>query len=141
MAFKVFLDANVLLDFTLKREKYEVSKKLVQQIIEGNFQAFITPSIIHITGYWLTKAYGADRAKAILLELLTFIRVIDCPHEVAMNALNSVMTDIEDALQYYAALHHQLDFFITQDRLLQSTAMSVLPAYAPDEFLKLFSNK
>lgn len=139
MAFKIFVDANVLLDFSLQRERYEISKKLIQHIIDGDFQAFITPSIIHTTGYWLTKAYGGNKAKAIILEFLTFIKVIDCPHHVALNALNSVMNDIEDSLQYYTALHHQLDFFITQDKHLQRSAIPVLPAYFPEEFLNLFS--
>jgi len=138
MAFRIFIDANVLLDFSLQRERYDMSKKLIQQIIDGNFQAFITPSIIHTTGYWLTKAYGIDKARAILLELLNFIAVIDCPHQVALNALNSIMNDIEDALQYYTAMHHQLDFFITQDKQLKNAAIPVLPVYYPEEFLQLF---
>ena len=68
MAFKLFLDANVLLDFTLKREKYAISKELIERIIEGELQAFITPSIVHTTGYWLSKAYGNNKAKEIILK-------------------------------------------------------------------------
>ncbi len=139
MAFKIFLDANILLDFTLKREKFEVSKQLIQGIIEGEFQAFVTPSVVHITGYWLSKAYGNDKAKKILLELLTDIQVIDCNHTVTINALNSAMTDIEDSLQYYTALHHKLDFFITHDKHLKQLAIPSLPAYSAEEFLKHFS--
>jgi hypothetical protein len=35
MASKVFLDANILLDLTLKRADYEVAKKIVILAIEG----------------------------------------------------------------------------------------------------------
>ncbi|MFD2863298.1 type II toxin-antitoxin system VapC family toxin [Mucilaginibacter antarcticus] len=135
MAFKVFLDANVLLDFTLQREKYEVSKSLMQGIINGDFQAFITPSIVHITGYWLTKAYGAAKAKEILLNLLTDIKIIDCSHKITVTALSSAMVDIEDALQYYTALDHKLDFFISRDKQLQKVAIPNLPVYLPENFL------
>ncbi|MFD2148384.1 type II toxin-antitoxin system VapC family toxin [Mucilaginibacter antarcticus] len=135
MAFKVFLDANVLLDFTLQREKYEVSKSLMQGIINGDFQAFITPSIVHITGYWLTKAYGATKAKEILLNLLTDIKIIDCSHKITVTALSSAMVDIEDALQYYTALDHKLDFFISRDKQLQKVAIPNLPVYLPENFL------
>lgn len=57
MASKLFLDANVLLDFTFKREGYSDAKEIIQLVIDGQVQAFITPSIVHIAGYWLTKAY------------------------------------------------------------------------------------
>ena len=137
MASKIFVDANVLLDFSLKRDNYSVSKQLIKLIIDGELQAFITPSIVHITGYWLTKAYGADKAKQILLQLLTDIQVIDCNHAVAINALNSKMTDIEDALQYYTALHHKINFFITEDKDLQKSAIPNLPVYSSQDFLNL----
>ncbi|HWZ34562.1 MAG TPA: PIN domain-containing protein [Mucilaginibacter sp.] len=137
MASKVFLDANVLLDFSLKRDNYTVSKQLIQLVIDGELQAFITPSIVHITSYWLTKAYGADKAREILLQLLTDIQVIDCNHTTTINALNSKMTDIEDALQYYTALHHKIDFFITEDKNLQKSAIPNLPVYSPKDFINL----
>jgi len=137
MASKVFLDANVLLDFSLKRDNYLDSKQLIQLIVDGELQAFITPSIVHITSYWLTKSYGADKAKEILLQLLTDIQVIDCNHAVTINALNSKMNDIEDALQYYTALHHKLDFFISADKDLKKAAIPNLPVYSPKAFLEL----
>jgi predicted nucleic acid-binding protein len=135
MAFKVFLDANILLDFTLQRDNYEQSKKIVALAVNGNIQAFITPSILHILGYWLTKYYDQAKAKEILLTLLTDVTIIDLPHEIAVNALHSKITDIEDALQYYSAIHYKLDYFISRDKLLQKQAIPVLPVYMPDEFL------
>jgi predicted nucleic acid-binding protein len=63
MVFKVFLDANVLLDFLLKRANYQNAKEVLNHIINGKAKAFITPAIVHIVGYWLTKAYGAAKQK------------------------------------------------------------------------------
>lgn len=48
--------------------------------VNGQVQAFITPSIIHIVGYWLTKAYGNAKAKKMLLTLLADVSVIDVDH-------------------------------------------------------------
>lgn len=137
MASKVFLDANVLLDFTLKRDNYDTAKQIIQLVVNGELQGFITPSIVHITSYWLTKAYGTEKAKQILLQLLTDIQVIDCNHAVAINALNSKMGDIEDALQYYTALHHKIDFFISEDKNLRKSAIPNLPVYSAKDFLSL----
>jgi predicted nucleic acid-binding protein len=138
MASKIFLDANILLDFTLKRESYDLSKKILELVISGQFQGFITPSIVHIVGYWLTKAYGNTKAKELLLLLLADIYVIDITHEITLNALHSKINDIEDCLQYYTALHHKLDYFITMDKKLQKSASPNLPIYSPEEFLKEF---
>ena len=139
MAFSVFLDANVLLDFTLKRDDYVVSRKLIELVIKGRVQAFITPAIVHIAGYWLTKAYGAAKAKELLLTLLADIKVIDISDEVTISALHSKINDIEDALQYYTAMHHRSDYFITRDKGLQKAAIPVLPVISPEEFLKKHS--
>jgi predicted nucleic acid-binding protein len=138
MASKVFLDANILLDFTLKRDVYDVSKRIIELAVNGQIQAFITPSIVHIVGYWLTKSYGNTKAKELLLTLLSDVYIIDITHEITLNALHSKVKDIEDALQYYAALHHKLDYFITRDKDLQKESMPVLPVYTPEEFLKEF---
>ena len=138
MASKVFLDANILLDFTLKRGGYDAAKKIVELVISGQIRAFITPSIVHIVGYWLTKSYGNAKAKELLLTLMAEVYVIDISHEITLNALHSKIKDIEDALKYYTALHHKVDYFITQDKDLQKESIPVLPVYSPEEFLKEF---
>ena len=138
MASKVFLDANVLLDFTLKRKSYSDAKKLIELILAGKINGFVTPAIVHIVGYWLTKYYGTKEAKKLLLSLLSDIQSLNIPHEIVINALLSRMEDIEDSLQYYAAIHHKLDFFISEDKLLKKESSSILPVYSIKEFLDEF---
>ena len=137
MAHKLFLDANILLDFTLKREAFPVSQKIIELVVNGKVQAFITPSIVHILGYWLTKAYGNSKAKELLLELLVDVKVVDISHDITLIALHSKIKDIEDALQYYTAIHHKLDYFISRDKSLLKDAIPSLPVCTPQEFLKL----
>ena len=140
MACKVLLDANILLDFTLKRDEYLQAKQIIELAVNGTIQAFITPSIVHILGYWLNKAYGNAKAKELLLTLMSDITVIDLPHEIVLNALHSKINDIEDALQYYTAIHHKLDYFISRDKLLQKQSMPVLPVYTPIDLLLELKN-
>ncbi len=136
MAYKIFLDANILLDFTLKRTAYIDSKKIIELAVNGQVQAYISPSIVHIVGYWLTKTYGADKAKELLLTLLSDIHVIDISHQTTIAALHSKISDIEDALQYYTALHHKLDYFISLDKKFQKAGIATLPIHTPQEFLQ-----
>ena len=138
MASKVFVDANVLLDFTLRRANYQESKQIVELALHGHIVLYITPSIVHIVGYWLCKAYSPAKAKEILLTLLADMQIIDIPHEIVITALHSKMKDIEDALQYYTAIHHKLDYFISLDTALLKESIAVLPIVSPKEFLKYF---
>ena len=135
MVFKLFLDANILLDLTLKRNGHEKARYIIELAEDNKLQLFISASIVHILGYYLTKHHGHEKAKQLIAELLIDITVIDIPHGVILTALNSQITDIEDALQYYTALHHKLDYFISQDKKLKKRSLPVLPIHTIQEFL------
>jgi predicted nucleic acid-binding protein len=138
MASKIFLDANVILDFALERDHCAITEKVMNAIMDRSFQGFITPAIVHIVDYWLVKRFGKAQSRQLILELLNRIQVIDCQHETTIMALNSRIEDVEDALQYYAALHHRVDYFITLDKKLHKSAIPALPIYFPNEFVKEF---
>lgn len=138
MAFRIFLDVEVLLDFTLKREDraYATARQLIEWAVKGRVQVFVTATVIRDIGRALTKAYGADQAKELLLALLAEIQIIDAGYETTVNALHSRMGDIPEALSYYTALHHRLDYFITRDTNLSKAAIPVLPVCTPEEFIQ-----
>lgn len=136
MGFSIFLDANIILDQVLKRADYTNSRALFQKILNGQFNAFTSPSIIHIVGYWLTKVYGTNETRQIILTLLNDVHVLELNHEITIQALHSKVMDIEDALQYHTALHHKMDCFVSRDKKLKAIQSSVLPVLSPDELLK-----
>lgn len=138
MAFKVFLDANLVLDFVLKRERYEEAKAIFRHLEQGGFSGFVSPTVVQISSYWLTKAYGSKKAKEIMAVLLSHVSTIDTPHEQVLAALHSSMTDIEDAMLYYTALHHRLDVVISGDKNFQKVALPSLPVVSPHDFIRLF---
>ena len=138
MAFRIFLDAGVLLDFTLKRQAgaYSTARQLMEWAVKGRVQVFVTAAVVQDIGFELTKAYGPVQAKAVLLALLAEVQMIDAGYEMVVNALHSTMGDIPEALSYYAALHHRLDYFITRDKDLSKAAIPVLPVCTPEEFIE-----
>jgi len=135
MAYKIFLDVNILLDYTLKREYYNDAEQILNKVVNKEVHAYITSSVLHITGYWVSKAYGNTKARELLISLLEYITVIDIPHEIALISLHSKINDIEDALQYYAAIHHKLNYFISRDKQLQKEGTPILPVLSPKEYL------
>jgi predicted nucleic acid-binding protein len=138
MAYKIFLDANVILDHSLKRKGYENVKNIFLATESGILKAYISSSILHILYYILNKELSNKICKEILINILTETTIIDTPQDVAINAIVSKFDDTEDALQYYTAMHHKLEYFITSDRKLKKEATSLLPIYYPSEFVKEF---
>lgn len=140
-ALKVILDANVILDLYLKREGHSSTKQIISLAENGQFQACTTSSIIHTVHYFLAKEVGKKQAEECLLELLVNVDIIDMNHETTVSALHSRMEDSEDALQYYAGLHHKLNYFISRDKALKKSSIPVLPVYEPEEFLKIVAEE
>lgn len=135
MAFKVFLDANVCIDFLLQRKGFEPSEAIIDRIVSNKLKGYVTPAIVHIISYYLAKVHNRATVKTLLLNLLADVRVIECDHELVLYAINSHFTDIEDALQYYTAMHHKMDYFISLDKNLAKSAMPMLPVVTPHEFI------
>jgi predicted nucleic acid-binding protein len=136
MAFRIFLDTDILLDLTLKREGYPAARRLMEWAVNGRVQVFITSAIVREVSQWLTRGYGEERAKELLLALMAEVQLIDAGYETTVSALHSRMENIPGALSYYAALHHRLDYFITRDKDLPKAAIPVLPVCRPEEFLE-----
>ena len=136
MADKLFLDANIIPDFFLKRNRYNDCVKLFDLIHQRKASAFVTPSIIRITAHWLTKAYGNTSCKKLLQALLQEIRVVDSNHSVIEKAIESRVADVEDAIQYFTSVHHKADYFITHDLKLQKQEYQILPIVSLEQYLQ-----
>jgi predicted nucleic acid-binding protein len=136
MASKLFLDANVLLEYFLQRQNRESVRDIFVQAESGTIKAFTSTSIIQICGYFLQKVHGKETTIKILLGLFNEVGVIDCKHDSVVMALNSSISDIEDAIQYYSALQHKMDYYITFDKKLMAHSASNLLIVTPMEFLK-----
>jgi len=134
---RVFLDANVLLDFLLKRKNYIISRQLIAMAQAGTIRALISPAVLHIIAYWVTKEHGAKLSKKVILALLDEILVVDATHEIAVQAVQSANSDIEDALQYFTALHHKADYLLTWDKHFLKYSTPTLRVISPDDFIGL----
>ncbi|GAA0537393.1 type II toxin-antitoxin system VapC family toxin [Chitinophaga japonensis] len=138
MAYKLFLDANVILDYILKRpEGYQPAKVIFESIVRGEHQAFTSPVIIHIVAHILKKILSPLQTQKLVLALLNDVRVLDTSHDVIVQAMSAGWSDIEDALQYYTALHYKTEIFISRDEGLLKKALPTLPVYSPAAFAKL----
>jgi predicted nucleic acid-binding protein len=135
MVSRIFLDANVILDKLLHRDESEAMADLFDLIAEDKVRAFTSPSVLHMVIYFLEK-YKTENIRRILLILLNDIELVEANQQVAVTALTSRMGDIEDALQYFTAVHNEMDVFLSHDKKLQQEALPILPVQSVKQFIR-----
>jgi predicted nucleic acid-binding protein len=137
MAFNVFIDVNVLLDFFLERDGFPASNKILNLAKDQELNLFVSPSIIQTSSYFIQKYYGSNTAKNLLLELLKIVQVVESDEEIILQSLNSQIEDIEDAVHYYTAIKHGMVYLVTSDLVFQKVYSKEITLMSPNEFLDL----
>ncbi len=56
-------------------------------------------------------------------------------HTTVLVALNSSVSDVEDAIQYYSDLQHNMEYYLTFDKELIKQSTLQLPILSPVDFL------
>ncbi len=137
---KVFLDINIILDFLLKRAPFdedaiEIFKLLYKKDINGFVSAISYTQI----GYFLQKFTGKPAAKGILRDLNRLLTTVTVDNRTIEEALDSDITDFEDAIQIASALSVTgLHSVITRDK--KDFKSSQILIQSPKEFLNAFKN-
>ena|SRR5436190_1873595 len=133
MAYKVFLDTNIIIDFLQPvRPFHEDAQELFIYLSKDIFTAYISESVITTTPYLIRKEYSATQINLILKNLSQKLKILACASAYVTSVLQLNPPDFEDALLYEIALHHQLDYFITSNvkdfKKIQRTELPVIKA-------------
>ena len=136
MAYKIYFDVNVLLDLTLLRKNHADIETIIKEVERGSIKGFVCGATIHTLSYFLIKQYDIKHTKQILLNLLSFISVVDITKEDIQKALFTDFKDIEDAIQVQTALTFKMDYFLTSDMQLMKASSETLPIINASAFLK-----
>jgi predicted nucleic acid-binding protein len=116
MAYKIFLDINILIDLLDEQRLHHSSAVELIHKAENNIcLAHVTESVLNTTAYLIRKDYPPAKLIALFNHLLSFTQVIPVDTITYSAGLQKAVNDIEDAVIYAAALKHKLDFFITND--------------------------
>ena len=139
MAYKIYFDVNALLDLTLLRNNHNDIETVIKEVEKGTLRGFVCGATIHTISYFLIKKYNIDKTKQILLNLLSFISIVDLPKEDIQKALFMNLKDIEDAIQVQSALTYNMDYFLTSDKQLIKASSETMPILNASSFLKRIS--
>lgn len=139
MAYKVFLDTNIVLDiFHRDRPFYHEALQLFYYLDENRFTAFYSESVLTTMAYVLRKRMTAGEINKAIINLNKRINFLPCFPSLPYKSLQKDPPDFEDALLYEIALHHQLDYFITSNiKDFKTIQKSMLPVINAKGFNKI----
>ena len=114
MAYKIFLDTNVLLDLLMERTfELEAIHEIFKLSEEGIVDLYISESIITNIFYILRKEKRIDTLSA-LRELGKVVSFIPFSKDVLYHPIEKYK-DTEDGILYFLAAKAKMDYFITRN--------------------------
>ena len=140
MSKVLFVDSDVILDVLEKRERfYEYSAQILSLGDEKKVKLVTTSLAFANMYYVLRKHLGIEKAKESLRKLRIIIDVISVNAKEVDLALNSELSDFEDALQYFTALDGKIEFIITRN--VCDYKNSKLIVQTPQQYIEGRNNK
>ena len=142
MAYRLFIDTNVYLDFLMHRGTEWQDAENVLELAEKNIVEVYTSASSLLN---LMYIMGSNKipAKEIILHtnnILSYSKLVNPDNTVFQTALSVGFTDPEDAVQYYTALHIKgIDYFITSNTRDYKKASSQLTVITPKQFMVLYN--
>ena len=134
MANKLFLDTNIILDYTLERKGEIVEiQNLFELAEEEKIELYVSESALATTLYFLQE--NKLKALSIIRELCAVINVIPFKKDILFFPLEQ-FRDTEDGLLYFIAASGKMNYFITRNTKDFVFALPSLPVITPAKFLK-----
>jgi len=134
---KILIDTNILMDFFLRRADFEDASSILNLAARRQIIACIAAHTVTTLGYFMKKN---ERYKGQLNEQLAFLfetcRVLPVDGDDLKQAMNSPITDYEDAVVETVAFRHGTTCIVTRDK--KDFKKSRLQTLNPSEFLKWF---
>ncbi len=137
---KTFLDTDVAFDLIARRTPYVTHMiPLLEEVKNGSISFYISDLSIPVYIYLATESYKIVDAISRISLFIESCEIITPNRNMIRQALASPFSDKEDALQYYTALHHDMDFFITRNTRDYKVTEPVLPVFDPKGFMEYLS--
>jgi len=132
---KVFIDADVILDFLIVRKPFVMDTARLFSLSEKKKITLCTTGLVFSNAYYILRKLGPHK-KVIekLNQLSKFVDIIGLSKDAVKNALESEFSDFEDALQHYAALSENATVIVTRN--IKDYKHSELAVLTPDQYLK-----
>ncbi len=136
----VLFDSDVLLDVLAQRQPFLVaSAKALNTVTQKQIQGYISGHTVTNIFYILRCQVGNETAKQLILNLLQYLQIASITDEVIWAALQSPITDFEDAVTSEAAKAIGLEIIVSRNTsdFVNSPVLTMLP----EDFLAALSTQ
>ena len=132
----VIVDACVIIDALQQREPFaKDAQDLCLAVAKGEVSAFIPAKSVADIYYIMRRSLHNDEQTRVLLKkLFLSFGILDTTALDCRNALTSPVSDFEDAILAETAYRNGVQYIVTRNT--KDYTRSVIPAAAPEEFLK-----
>lgn len=133
---RILLDTDVSLDFVLARQPFFVeAEEIFRQLAQNKFEVYIADITAINIYYFGRKEKGRADTLKELEKLLRLVKVCSANSIILQKAIDSPITDYEDAVQHECAVAENLDAIVTRNTKDYKNA--VIKVYSPTEFLQI----
>ena len=131
---KVFLDANVILDYLTDRQPFADDAEAVVEfcVSEGNVGKITTLTACNAV-YILSKVIGKQQAEEKIKELIDIVGLVGVTPESVSDNLAVKHVDFEDSVQLAEAVKWGADVIVTRDE--NGFSESTIPVCTPSDFV------
>ncbi len=137
----LFLDTNVLLDVLANRQPFVTSSKQLWELSESNdIKGMISAITFNNVYYIVRKASSPVTASECLRKLRSIFGVVEVDDKIIHQALDSTMSDFEDAIQYFCSLRCKATHLVTRNPGDFPTTKAVL-VVTPEVFLSSWNSR
>ncbi len=137
MAYKIFIDSDVVIDFFTDREPYvNPASELFELNEQGYVKLYISAVSINNIYYIVRKFLGHKKTLEVIETLTEITEIVGTTKKEIIQALRNKFTDYEDSIQYSSALTiKDLDLIITRN--IKDYKNSSIAVMTPLSFLKM----
>jgi len=130
---RVLYDTNVLFDVLLRREPYFVaSATALDSVGQEKVEGYISGHAVTTLAYLLRRQLGQARSRAVLVDLLSKMRVAPVTDAAIRKALSEPFDDFEDAVSHAAAQEAGVVVIVTRNA--RDFKRGSIPAVLPEAF-------
>lgn len=134
---KVLVDTNVVLDVLLDRFPFrDAASRILAEVERGSLVGVLGATTLTTIHYLVEKASGEEQARVAVRDLVSLFQIAPVDREVLERAVNSPITDFEDAVLHEAGVLAKVDAVVTRDP--SGFHAGTLPVLSPQELRATF---
>jgi predicted nucleic acid-binding protein len=131
----VFVHTDISLDLLTQRQPfYTPAATLFTKADKKELKLFVSALSFSNLYYVLNSEHSATESRRILNNFRILVNVLPVTEKIIDLALQSLFKDFEDAIQYYAAIQHNIPVILTRN--LNDYKQSAVPVMTAADFLK-----